>query len=292
MVIGIHVNSTKDVGFIHIKTLIKAITSRGGVVKLAALEGTAEFAGQLEFPPGASEIIFEADDVFPECDMVISLGGDGTLIKTAKRTFNRGIPVFGVNLGNLGFLAEVEVADIDEMIGRIFEGDYYIEERLMLCARVFDHPGSCREYTVLNDISLTRGNLTHSIEIKTRVDGAPLEVYPGDGVIVATPTGSTAYSLSAGGPIIDPVANAILIVPVCPHTVFMRPVIISPNRSITISLEREIDSANLSFDGVDNEMVGAGQTLEITRSAYVTRIVRFGSGSFYSMLKNKLFLRE
>jgi NAD+ kinase len=119
-----------------------------------------------------------------------------------------------------------------------------------------------------------------------------LEVFSGDGIIIATPTGSTAYSLSAGGPLIDPEASVISIVPVCPHSIFLRPLIVPPTKTIKICLEREGDLADLSFDGVENVTIKTGQTLEISCSEYVTKMVRFKSGNFYGMLKNKLFNKE
>jgi NAD+ kinase len=225
--------------------------------------------------------------------MVISVGGDGTLIRTAKKIYRNGIPIFGINLGSLGYLAEVEVAETDKMIERVFQNEYHIEERLMLEAKlVGESAGEQDSFTVLNDISIIRGDLPYSIKISSYIDDYPLEVFLGDGLIVATPTGSTAYSLSAGGPVVDPEVNAISIVPVCPHIVFSRPIILSPGRSVKIRLERDADTATLSFDGAENSVLRNGQILEITRSEYITRMVRFNSSNFYGMLKNKLFHKE
>ena len=319
MVIGISAKNLKDVELVLIEKLVKSITSRGGTVRLVHISDSNE--SNLAFPQEQSGFLFEDDNALSECDMVISLGGDGTLIKTAKRVLENGIPIFGVNLGNLGYLAEVEVDDIDDVIERVFKREYFIENRLMLNARILpleddvlskepkiknandkntndktasdmaanDKTANDRVFSILNDISLTRGNLTHSIKIRAYVDDALLEVFTGDGVIVATPTGSTAYSLSAGGSVIDPETNAISLVPVCPHIIFSRSVILSSDRVIKFCMEREKDSANISFDGAESGVFRKGQVLKIARSRYRTRMVRFKTTNFYGMLKDKLF---
>ena len=311
-------------------------------------------SGCLEMPLEFRGVCFEDESVLSECDMAISLGGDGTLIRLSKMVFEKGVPFFGINLGNLGYLAEVEVSDIDNMIDRVFNGRYQIENRIMLNAGIRRvHSGDCGSggnigdcgnsgdagdgnsgnmggnigdssdadtgdgnsgnmggnsdgdssggnigdsgdwvAPVFNDISITRGNLTHSVHINVFVDDSLLEVFSGDGIIVSTPTGSTAYSLSAGGPVVDPVISAILLVPVCPHIVFSRPLVLSPDRSIRICLERETDSANISFDGADSVVLKKGWVLEISRSKHTTKMVKFNHSDFYGRLKNKLFHKD
>ncbi|MGE5528526.1 MAG: NAD(+)/NADH kinase [Patescibacteria group bacterium] len=217
-------------------------------------------------------------------DLAIALGGDGALLHAARCVYPRQIPVFGINFGHLGFLAEVEAARLDEAVSRILSGDYRCEDRLMVEA-LPDKPGA-GAVVGLNDAVITRiGQGLVTLEVV--LNGVALVEYRADALIVATPTGSTAYSLSAGGPILHPGVPALVITPVCAHSLHARPLVVSADDSIAVRVVHARDEVSLVADSRDGGRLRPGDTVRFGRAAAVTRLVRLRGLGFYDILRQR-----
>ncbi len=221
-----------------------------------------------------------------KCDMVLALGGDGTIISAARVVGNSGVPIARINLGGLGFLAEVAVEEIYDRLQLIRDGEYLVEERMVLEATIDDKPEI--SYRALNDIVIERGSLTRMISISVTVDGAFFNRYSADGIIIATPTGSTAYSLSAGGPIIVPPHQAIIVTPLSPHSLSQRAVVIKPDSKIKLSSENASDKLLLSIDGQTSVKLKKGQSVSIEQAHNNVRLVKWKDKSYFDTLRAKL----
>ncbi len=225
-----------------------------------------------------------------EVDCIVVLGGDGTLIQAAHDMINRNIPLLGVNLGTLGFLADVEVEGLLPSLQSLLDGEYEIEERMMLDGMVMTSDG-VRESVALNDIVINRYGRLRIIEYKLYVNGRYLCSYRADGVIVSTPTGSTGYSLSAGGPIVEPRARMMVITPICPHTLNTRSIVLSAEDRVRIETVQGSQDVNrmaeTTFDGRDSIVMGAGDSVCIAASQKTTKIVRIHKESFVTILGRK-----
>lgn len=227
--------------------------------------------------------------VIPEdTDLCIVLGGDGTLLQAARSIAYMDIPIIGVNLGQMGYLTEVEAEDIDDALQKILDGRYEIEERMMLRGSL-EVEGK-KDYS-LNDIILTRYQGISTIGYNIFIDGQFLCSYYADGLVVATPTGSTGYNMSAGGPIIEPSAQMILVTPICPHTLNSRSLLFSPEKVITLELLNGRDGQSMqaiaSFDGSGTILLNSGDKIEIKMSKKTTKIIRLGRVSFLEMISKK-----
>jgi NAD+ kinase len=227
--------------------------------------------------------------VIPEdTDLCIVLGGDGTLLQAARSIAYMDIPIIGVNLGQMGYLTEVEADDIDSALDKILEGSYEIEERMMLRGSL-EKEGK-KDYS-LNDIILTRYQGISTIGYNIFIDDQFLCSYYADGLVVATPTGSTGYNMSAGGPIIEPDAQMILVTPICPHTLNSRSLLFSPEKKITLELLNGRDGNSMqaiaSFDGSGTILLNSGDKIEIIRSKKTTKIIRLRRVSFLEMISKK-----
>ncbi len=218
---------------------------------------------------------------------IIVLGGDGTLISASRDTSELGIPIIGINTGNLGFLAETGLEGAQEALLSLLEDRYHIEERMMLCVQARKSDGQLlTESRALNDVVLHKreGPLRIS-RYSLSVNDAPLTRIVSDGVIICTPTGSTAYSMSAGGPIIDPVARMMVITPICPHTLNIRSIVLSEEARVRITAED--DYSCVSFDGLGFCPLYCGDAVEVRKSSKVCRIVRIRQDSFINVLSSK-----
>lgn len=225
-----------------------------------------------------------------EC--VIVLGGDGTLLQAAADLVDMDIPFLGINLGTLGFLAEVNVSETSAALDRLIRDDYEIEKRMMLRGTGLAGTPRKEEAMALNDIVITRKGSLQIIKFNIYVNGLLLHKYHADGVIVATPTGSTGYSLSAGGPVVEPRANLILVSPICPHSMQNRSIVLSPEDTVAIEIEsgREEDGQGVEaiFDGNHKIPLKAGDKLEIQRSEKTTGIIKLSQVSFLESLHKKM----
>ena len=227
-----------------------------------------------------------AEDVPGDTDCVISIGGDGTLIAAARDTVDLGLPILGINQGTLGYLTDVEVDNIENALKKLMEGNYTVEDRMMLCGKVLNVKGDVKaESRALNDIVLHNTRLSTS-DYKLFVNSRFLSDFRADGMIVCTPTGSTAYSMSAGGPIIEPMARMMVITPVCPHRLNTRSVVLSADD--LVDMEVMDDNSSVTFDGYMPITLDEGDTVNVRVSTRVTRIIKIKQDSFLNVLSSKL----
>ncbi|MEO2064921.1 MAG: NAD(+)/NADH kinase [Desulfurobacteriaceae bacterium] len=221
-------------------------------------------------------------------DVILVLGGDGTFLTVAKLVDKKPVPLLGVNFGTLGFLTEIPIEKIEECIDKLIAGEFIVENRPVLRVKVVRKNGHILIYRCVNEVAIKRDTLARIIEIDVDADGEYLTTFRGDGVIVATPTGSTAYSLSAGGPILYPTLNAMLLTPICPHTLTMRPLVLKGETCLTVKLKTESENVMVIFDGQEGIELRVGDLIEITRSPYDLLILRDPAKSYFETLREKL----
>ncbi len=222
-----------------------------------------------------------------ETDLIVVLGGDGTLLSIARRTDAR-VPILGVNLGELGFLTEVVEREALAMLARVVAGRFELDRRMTLGALLERGGRVVRRLRALNDVVVTNGARARIVEFSVSVDGLPLTTYRADGMIVATPTGSTAYSLSAGGPIVDPTVEVLLLSPISPHTLSNRPVVLRPEARVRIAIARREQDALLTIDGQERMELSGGDVVEVRRSRSPVSLVRSPDRTYYDVLRSKL----
>jgi NAD+ kinase len=230
------------------------------------------------------------EDVPEDTDCVITLGGDGTLIQAARDLAARDLPLIGINTGHLGYLTQMgQDGDIEELLDSLIADRCQIQDRMMLSGRVFHEGNVVAENIALNEIVMTRKGELRVLKFKIYVDGQFLYEYSADGMIVATPTGSTAYNLSAGGPIAQPDGSLIILTPICPHTLTSRTIVLGAESRIKIEISMENrGTQNAVFDGDTKVEMGQGDYIEIGKSALVTKIVKLDNRSFLDILKSKM----
>lgn len=227
------------------------------------------------------------DRELPNASMVICFGGDGTLLHMAKAATRHGIPILGVNIGTMGFMAELESGELSQL-ARIASGDYTIDHRMMLDVTVQRDRDIIYHDLCLNDVAITKGAVARIVHLEVKCDGVPAMECGGDGVIVATPTGSTAYSLSAGGPIVEPDAHSILITPICAHDIMSRCIVASDKRTVSVTMTRNAKrNAYLSVDGGKAIRMNMGDVVTIHKSELCTKLVRLKDRSFYDVVNMK-----
>ena len=222
-------------------------------------------------------------------DAMLTLGGDGTLLRAARLVDERAVPILGVNLGRLGFLTCCPASQLEEALRRLASGDYVVEARMTLDARVADAAGGVRQrWRALNDVVLHKGGFARVVAVRVEADGEIVGHFSADGVVVATPTGSTAYNLSAGGPVIVPTLQTILLTPVSAHTLALRPLVLPATSVVTIRGSDGPDELLVTVDGQVGCTFSGGDTLVIERSTAPVPIVRFPETSFFSTMREKL----
>jgi NAD+ kinase len=221
-------------------------------------------------------------------DLLVVFGGDGTILRTARLVRDRDVPIVGINLGVFGYLTEVNLGEMYGALELILAGDFQIENRMMLDVEIKGGEEVSREGTVLNDVVINRGNLSRIIELETTVDDRYLTTFKADGLIVATPTGSTAYSLAAGGPIVFPELYSIIINPICPHTLTNRPIILPEKAEITVTLRTLEEGATVNLDGQVSYTVRSGDTITIRKSRCITKLISSPHRGYLEILRTKL----
>ena len=227
------------------------------------------------------------DRELPTASMVVCFGGDGTILHMAKSATRHDVPILGVNIGTMGFMAELESTELDQL-ARIATGDYTVDSRMMLDVSVYRERDIIFHDICLNDVAITKGAVARIVHLFVNCDGVQAMEFGGDGLIVATPTGSTAYSLSAGGPIVEPEAHSILATPICAHDVATRPIVASDKRVITVGLSKNARrNAYLSVDGGKALRMNVGDVATIRKSNYATKLVRLKDRSFYDVVNMK-----
>jgi len=225
---------------------------------------------------------------FKGADLMICFGGDGTILHAAKEAQAHGIPVLGVNLGSVGFMAELEADQLD-LLPRLLQKDYRVEERMMLDVQVRREGRTVYRDTALNDAVVCKGSVARIVEVEVLADNELVGVFPGDGVIVATPTGSTAYSMAALGPIIEPTAEALLVTPICSHALYAKSFVLSRERTVTVvSDKRAGKTVCLSVDGGKAFRLKPGDRVEVRRSKARAALVKLTGKSFYAVMNQKL----
>jgi NAD+ kinase len=243
----------------------------------------AETAAVLGVPEAAAS--FEKIAEF--ADVAIVIGGDGTLLSAARRLAEHDVPLVGINQGRLGFMTDIARADMLTAVDRLLAGEFTSDRRLLLDAQVWRGGQQVFQTFALNDVVVNKGDIGRLIEIEVRVDGEFLYVLRADGMIVATPTGSTAYALSANGPILHPAVPGIALVPLCPHALTYRPITISDNSCVDLMLVTPQD-ASVHFDGQSHFDAQAGDTVRIARSEHVVTLLHPPGYSYFAMLREKL----
>ena len=241
-----------------------------------------------------SSTVIGVDDneLYEICDNLIVVGGDGTILGVAGNASDKGIPIVGVNLGRLGFLADIEPQHLEASLQKLFEEDYEIEERMMLKATVVSAQGEQSVYYALNDINITRGNFSRLVELEIKVNGDLCDIYPADGIIIASPTGSTAYNLSAGGPIIVPHSNTYVITPICPHTIHAKSIMVSDKDRVEVKTLEEGNDMALSIDGRLEMYVTSEHSVYVERADKVTKLIKLSQRKFFDILREKMVERR
>ena len=231
---------------------------------------------------------YAGEEIPKQVDLIIVLGGDGTLISVARLIGELNVPIVGVNLGRLGFLTEITRDELPEMLERLINDDYQISDRMMLDSFIHRNGQVIGQYTVLNDVVINKGALARIIDMETYIDGRRLSTYRADGMIVSTPTGSTGYSLAAGGPIICPEINSLLISPICPHMLTNRPIVVRSRSVIEIVVKFENDVVFFTADGQVGRKLLPGDRVEVRRSESRTRLASSPSKDYFDILRTKL----
>ena len=275
-------NPYRDRNFQTVRDAMRILMQSGVDVKLCLpfeVDRSYELPRDLKFS--------RLDRELPTASMVICFGGDGTILHMAKSATRSGVPVLGVNIGTMGFMAELEASELQEL-NRIASGDYIVDERMMLDVTVHRDRDIIFHDICLNDAAITKGAVARIVHLKVDCDGIQALECGGDGVIVATPTGSTAYSLSAGGPIVEPEANNILITPVCAHDFGSRSIVVSENRVVNVSLTHNARrNAFLSVDGGKATKINMGDVITIRKSNLSTKLIRLKARSFFDVVNMK-----
>jgi len=264
----------------HVKQCLDYLLSKG--VSVAVDYELAELVPELSLP------VIEGEVLPADTSLIVALGGDGTVLGASRLAGKSQVPIYAVNLGNFGFLTTSSLTEFPDHFERILKDDFELEERMMLKADVISPEGSVTTYTALNELVLHKGSLARPIEIDLRVGDDVVGVFPADGVIISTPTGSTAYSLSAGGPILYPLMNAIAVIPICPHTLAVRPLVVPAEYPVSLSEKSGHRDVVLTVDGQIIHKVREEDRLLVERASHMTRMVKPFEGSFFSRLREKL----
>ena len=275
--------------------LIPNLTKNGAYEEsLKALRLLKSFGGKLLMTADLSEkysdndiAFFESHEVLiQKCDAVVTIGGDGTIIHAAKHAANFEKPLLGINMGRLGFVAELEPNELP-MLERLFSGDYNVEKRQMLKVTLKSKSGS-KSFFALNDAVISRGSMTKIIDLDVWLKKSYICHYRADGLIVSTPTGSSAYALSAGGPVIEPSMSCILMTPICSHSLFSRPVLFNPSSEILVNAaSREDTDLTLTIDGETTIPITADDTVVITTAEIYAELIVLKDKTFYRVLSDK-----
>ncbi len=221
-------------------------------------------------------------------DAVIVLGGDGTMLSVSRLVAEKGIPILGVNLGTMGFITEINRDEIYQAVDAMLSDTCIIEERLMLCARIVREGEKIAEYTVLNDVVINKGALARIIDLEALINGVYVTTFKADGLIISTPTGSTAYSLSAGGPILYPTLSSIVLTPICSHTLTNRPIVLPDEFKVEITLKTLSEDVYLTLDGQVGFSLRKDDIIEVDKSPFKTRLLMPCVRDYFNVLRTKL----
>lgn len=277
--VAITLNPTKKNIVEKVNSVIRWLQERGVEVLIP---------DQADIDTFFNELVVPVEKIKKEAELIISLGGDGTLFRSAREFSPAGIPIFGINVGGLGFLTEVPIDEFKKGLEKILVNNYSVEQRLMLEARIICKKQKVRKFIALNDVVISKSSLPRIVSLRTFVSGKFVTTYSADGLIISTPTGSTAYSLSAGGPVVYPDLKVIILSPICAHTLAVRPLIVSQEEKIKIIPEPPAKEILLTIDGQEGYPVKEGEEIEIRKSPYSAKLIRLNDRSFFKILRAKL----
>ena len=264
----------------------KRILERENIEAVLCLPFTPRKGERVEIPAGVKMSTLEKE--LPEADLLVCFGGDGTILHAARDATMHNVPILGVNLGSVGFMAELERTELS-LLSLLGSGSHRTEERMMLDIRVVRGGKVISENLALNDAVISNGSMARVAELDVLADDELVTEVTGDGVIVATPTGSTAYSMSAGGPIVEPTSSCIIVTPVCAHQLSARAMVLSAERKVAVQLPKgSRKHLFLSVDGGKALRLAGGDRVEICRSAHTTKLIRLSERSFYQIIRQKL----
>jgi len=237
---------------------------------------------------GRPQLGYSLEQIADLVDMIIVLGGDGTILRVAREFVGTNISILGVNMGHVGFLAEIELPELEHSMEKIISKKFLVQDRMMLQAEVIREGKLVASFFALNDIVISKGPFSRIIELETYINNQLLEAFPGDGVIIASPTGSTGYSLSAGGPIVNPSLNLLIITPICPHMLHHRSVIIDENEVVHIKAYTQHAEVILTVDGQHGFQLKNNDEIIVKKSTHHTKLVKLTNVNFYALLHRKL----
>ncbi|MCI7801409.1 NAD(+)/NADH kinase [Eubacterium sp.] len=240
---------------------------------------------------GTLPLFFDTNELIENCDIVIVVGGDGTTLNVAKAASLHNKLTLGINAGRLGFMSGLERDELS-LLNRLVSGDYEVEERMMINARLMSENG-IQNFICLNDAVITRGDLARLIDVTVKSDGRVITKNRADGMIIATPTGSTAYSMAAGGPVVSPDNSCFVVTPICPHSLVNRSIVFSSDKELEITVENDKNNTSyLSIDGEKSVTVTKNSKIIISKSEYVAKLIKIKPDSFYEILNKKLLERR
>jgi len=270
--IGLNINSSKFIDENIIENIINKITQsiKGVEVKI--------YRDSIDLDRIKSK----------ELDMIIVLGGDGTILRTARTVARFEVPILGINMGHLGFLTAVEILEIEKAIENIGKGSYTIEDRMMLQCEI-NIDGNTKLYNSLNDIVVSKGTLSRILNYEIYINDKFYTSFNSDGVIISTPTGSTAYALSAGGPIVYPTLDVISLIPICPHSMHMRSIILESSSKISIIVNSKNEQVFLTIDGQEAIDLEKCRRIEVKKYSFKCKLVRINGYNYFEVLRKKIF---
>lgn len=240
---------------------------------------------------GTLPLFFDTNELIENCDIVIVVGGDGTTLNVAKAASLHNKLTLGINAGRLGFMSGLERDELS-LLNRLVSGDYEVEKRMMIDARLMSENG-IQDFICLNDAVITRGDLARLIDVTVKSDGRVITKNRADGMIIATPTGSTAYSMAAGGPVVSPDNSCFVVTPICPHSLVNRSIVFSSDKELEITVENDKNNTSyLSIDGEKSVTVTKNSKIIISKSEYVAKLIKIKPDSFYEILNKKLLERR
>lgn len=267
------------------KEMTKGVVNE--IIRWANQENVGFFLGE-ELSPlvGHTEAALPPEELWQESDVLISLGGDGTMLASARAVGEHETPILGINLGGVGFLTEINSNDLGNTLNRLKKGDYFIEKRMVLEAEV-EGLKKLGLYA-LNDIVIDKGEVARLFLLHLYADDEFICSYSADGLIISTPSGSTAYNLAAGGPIINPRMNALIVSPICPHTLASRTILFSEKETLKVTVELDSREAGLTIDGQVAFHLKSGSSVLIRKTGHSVNLIKFRDRSFYEILRTKL----
>ncbi len=293
MTIAIFGNAMKSQTLVEVRHILEFMTANGVHVLLS--QELRQELDLREYPgfPENWDSDEQPENVYGEpIDFALSVGGDGTFLTSAAVIGNKNIPILGVNVGHLGFLADVQSQDLDDILQKLVAGEYTIERRSLLNVKVLDKEGILRNDLVmapnaLNEVAILKQGLTNMLTIETKVNGELLHTYHSDGLVISTPTGSTAYNLSIGGPLVVPQNRTIILTPIAPHSLTVKPIVVPDDWTFDIRVNSRYDTYMVSVDG-RSQSLSTDMSLHIERANYTVKVVQIGDNSFLKSLRTKL----